>query len=45
LSELNEPGFTGHPLYVLVDNLVFLWEALWMGLNLFCWIMQMLAGL
>jgi hypothetical protein len=38
------PGFTGHPLYVVVDILVFIWEAFWTILEIHLYILQILAG-
>jgi hypothetical protein len=40
----DEPEFTRHPLYILVDILVFIWEAVWTLLEIFAGILQMLAG-
>jgi len=41
---LDDPGFTRHPLYVLVDTLVGIWEVFFTILEILAGILQLFAG-
>jgi len=45
LSEWNDPGYAGHPLYVVVDILISIWEAFFMILQIAGWFLQLFSSL
>jgi len=44
LGDPNDPELTRHPLHILGDILVFIWEVVWLIINIWVGILQILMG-